>query len=795
MMLVPLLTAAFCGAASAATFVVSNTNDSGPGSLRQVIIDANADAAADEIDFNIPGVNVHTITLLSTLPAITQPLTIDGYTQPGARPNTADLGTDAALRIEIKGDNISASDAAGLEVQAPNCTIRGLVLNGFSGFYDTAVRVNNSNGAHVAGCYLGTNAAGSDVVASSAGTAFSVSINGSSQNNVVGGSVPADRNVAAYAITITADTSSGIVGSNVVSNNYIGVAANGSAFANSTARPAGVGIGRVDGNTIGGSSASTRNVIAGGVSINDSRNNLVLGNYIGVDVTGMVAVPQGAGVFFFTSNGRAPRETSGNIISNNVIAGSQQVRAVSGNSGAVCLTPYNASITANVIRSNFIGVAADGKTRIGNTDNGVLIERASGNFIGGTNPNEGNVIAYHNVNGIRDVAYPASFFNGNSIFANGGLGIQLSQTPVTPNDRNETDGVQNYPVLTSVKFGSGSVHVTGSLQSIANSPCRIELFGNDIADPSGYGEGQYYLGFTNVTTDADGKASFDVTMPVPASATAISSTATGSRGTSEFSASTLGQLLNISTRANVQTGDGVMIGGFIVSGSDAKKVLLRAIGPSLTISGVPFEGRLLDPVLDLYDSSGLLLYHDNDWKDTQQSEIEATGLAPTDDRESAIVMTLRAGAYTGVVSGKNGSSGVGVVEVYDLAQASSRLANISTRGLVGAGDYVEIGGFIVGPNSGGGARVLVRGLGPSLSDVPNRLEDPALELHDSNGALLAANDDWTTNQTEIAATGAAPSDNRESAVVADLAPGSYTAILSGKNDTTGIGSVEVYHLQ
>jgi len=262
-----------------------------------------------------------------------------------------------------------------------------------------------------------------------------------------------------------------------------------------------------------------------------------------------------------------------------------------------------------------------------------------------------------------------------------------------------------------------------------------------------------------------------------------------------------GKQLNISTRLLVQTADNVGIGGFVINGTDPKEIILRAIGPSLTALGVP--GALQDPTLELHDSTGAMIAFDDNWKDTQQSVIQATGLAPADDRESAIVQTLAPAAYTAIVRGSGGTSGVALVEAYDLdANANSKLANISTRGFVGAGDNVMIGGFIVrgglGVNGAGSEEVVVRGIGPSLTQagVPNALQDPTLDLHDGNGAIIASNDNWKdTQQLEIEATGLAPNDDRESAILATLVQGNYTAILRGKNNTTGVGLVEVYKVQ
>ena len=257
----------------------------------------------------------------------------------------------------------------------------------------------------------------------------------------------------------------------------------------------------------------------------------------------------------------------------------------------------------------------------------------------------------------------------------------------------------------------------------------------------------------------------------------------------------LGRALNISGRVNVGTGDNVAIGGFIVTGSDPKKVIVRGIGPSLQSKGV--VNFLADPTLELRDQNQVLITSNDNWKDTQQTEIEQSGLAPSNDAESAIVATLNPGAYTAILRGQNNGTGIGLVEVYDLdPTANSTLANISTRGFVGTGDDVIIGGFIVG--NGEYPIMEVRAIGPSLmsSGVAAPLLDPTLELHDLNGALLASDDDWRDGQeSAIQASGLAPSDDRESAIMASLGPGNYTAVVRGKNNTTGVALVEAYRLE
>jgi acetyl esterase/lipase len=252
-------------------------------------------------------------------------------------------------------------------------------------------------------------------------------------------------------------------------------------------------------------------------------------------------------------------------------------------------------------------------------------------------------------------------------------------------------------------------------------------------------------------------------------------------------------LLNVSTRVRVDDGASVMIGGFIITGDMAKKVVLRAIGPSLASVGVP--NALSDPVLELYDSAGRLIAQNNDCSSIPPSLIP-DGLQPPNGKESLITATLPPGAYTGILRGVDGASGVGLFELFDLDQASSRLSNISTRGDVGLGNDVMIGGFIIGGDEA--TKVIVRALGPSLagSGISDPLPNPLLELYDSNGALIFANDDWrATLAQEITDSGFQPSDDREAAMIATLDPGGYTAMLHDAAAASGIALIEVYNLE
>ena len=257
-------------------------------------------------------------------------------------------------------------------------------------------------------------------------------------------------------------------------------------------------------------------------------------------------------------------------------------------------------------------------------------------------------------------------------------------------------------------------------------------------------------------------------------------------------------LVNLATRLRVQTGSNVLIGGFILTGSTSKKVILRAIGPSLKANNQSLPGRLLDPTLTLFDGAGSPLDTNDDWMNSpQKQQIIDSTVAPTDPKESAIVRTLPPGNYTAIMSGVGGTSGIGVVELYDLDQAApANPANIATRGFVETDDNVMIGGFIVGGSQS--RTVLARAIGPSLTPlgVPNALQDPVLELHNSAGTTIASNDSWKSDQeTQITATGLAPSDIREAAILSvPLSPGNYTAIVRGSGNTAGVALVEIYQL-
>jgi hypothetical protein len=300
--------------------------------------------------------------------------------------------------------------------------------------------------------------------------------------------------------------------------------------------------------------------------------------------------------------------------------------------------------------------------------------------------------------------------------------------------------------------------------------------------------------FVSINSGASGTGSGTVTYSVASNTNAAKRTGTltvaGQTVTITQSGAIPPSLGNISTRLRVETGDNVLIGGFIVTGNEPKKVIVRAIGPSL-----PVADALQNPVLELHSKSSTA--SNDNWVDAPNKQaIIDTTVAPKSDLESAILTTLpaKSSAYTAVVRGVNDGTGVGLVEVFDLdAGADSRLANISTRGLVQSGDNVMIGGFIV---LNGSQKVIVRAIGPSLP-LSNALQDPFLELHDKNGVALQSNDNWKTGgqEAEIIATTVPPTNDRESAIVRTLMPGNYTAVVRGVNNTTGVALVEVFALQ
>ena len=308
------------------------------------------------------------------------------------------------------------------------------------------------------------------------------------------------------------------------------------------------------------------------------------------------------------------------------------------------------------------------------------------------------------------------------------------------------------------------------------------------------------LGGISVRTFSDNTNKVRSTLAIDSTTNATANDETANAATYALVGPQSARLQNISTRALIGSGDKVLIGGFIISGSESKRVVVRGRGPSL----LGFQGisdPVHDPVIELYNSTpgSPPIATNNNWQTTQKTEIEATGAAPPNPLEAAIVQTLAPGAYTVIVRDNDTSAArLGIVEVFDVSPATNaQLANLSSRGFVGTGDNVFIGGVIVGPAGTGNANLLVRALGPSLGNfgVSGALPDPKLRLVDQNGTEVASNDDWRANQAAIQsqAPTLAPSRDEEAALIASVAPGLYTAIVEGKN-ATGVATVEIYAL-
>jgi hypothetical protein len=716
------------------TYVVTNTDSSGPGSLTQAILDSNARSGPDTVAFNIPGSGVHRIDFTQgSLPAITDSLTVDGYTQPGSHPNTLSVGDDAVILIHIDGAKRPGFTGLNLSgTNATNCLIRGLAITGYQ--------------------------SGPSPIS------------------------PMFPNVGGHAIQVGPDAGAG----NLIQGNFIGVYPDGfTPGQNSTGL-------RLDGPAIvGGAAPAARNLISGNSAGIDVRfqGAIIIGNYVGTDATGTRAVGNVEGIGVATSDvvvgGPSPGE--GNLVSGNqyegIVLGFEVGYHTVGHADRA------------LIQGNLIGTSADGVGALGNGNSGVAVLFSKDSMVGGFDLSAGNVIAFNGDNGVYIVGTGDSVLS-NIIYSNVNRGIYLA-TPYANNG-------QAPPVITYSNSFRGVTGIQGTLQGPANTEFLLQFFTDS---QSLITSKQTYVGSKNVATDSTGKATFSASFAFAATSPVFNATATDYNGnTSEFFRHPA-NLQNLSARAAVGTGDNALIGGVQVRYGP---IIVRGIGPSLTPFGV--EGALADPTLEFRDEFGANMFNDN-WRDdqTQASAIHQSGLAPTSDAESAIYpfggsgpstfrFTSGFAPYTAMVRGKADTTGIGVVEVYSLTDpnygAFTKLGNISARAFVGTGDNIIIGGFIIGDGNES-PRIVVRAIGPSLttSGVANPLPDPWLELHDGNGAVINGNDNWADAQeADLQTVGLAPTDNAESAILTRLAPGSYTAVVRGKGNATGVALVEIYRL-
>lgn len=528
----------FASAAQAATFHVTTTADNGdnnnptPGSLRKAIIDANAFAGTDTIDFNIAGAGVQTISPPSPLPTITDPVVIDGYTQPGASANTLTNGDNAMLLIELDGTNIPAG-TVGLSITAGGSTIRGLVINRFSKVNPQTsgaigIALSSKGGNSIAGNFIGTDASGKVKTGNYEG----VVIDGCG-NNTIGGTTPAARNI------ISGNINRGILIThlnalnNQVQGNFIGTDITGTTDISNFTGVSVEATGLPPTNTvIGGTAAGAGNVISGsrnwGIYLGTA-GVTVQGNLIGTDITGKAALPNNIGINIITGTGITIGGTT--PAARNVISGNSDT--------GIELFSFSSGAT---IQGNYIGTDITGNAPLGNSFVGIF-SAGSNMTIGGTVAGAGNTIAYNGSNGILVSGLGATTgdtIEGNSIYSNGALGIDLAPVGVTPNDPGDADGginnLQNYPVITSALLSAGATAVNGTLNSTANTQFRVEFFANTSCDPSTFGQGQTFLGATSVTTSGSGDANLVQTFGGLSAGQFITATATDPAGnTSEFS--------------------------------------------------------------------------------------------------------------------------------------------------------------------------------------------------------------------------------------------------------------------
>ncbi|HZE73418.1 MAG TPA: Calx-beta domain-containing protein, partial [Pyrinomonadaceae bacterium] len=528
-------------AASAAVFTVSNTNAFGPGSLPQAILDANSNPGLDTIAFNIPGSGFHSISPTSTLPTISDPVVIDGTTQPGFA---------GAPLIVVNGSN--TTNSLGLRITAGNSTVRGLVINGFM---FQAINIDTNGNNVIAGNYIGTNAAGTGPVPS---PNDNIGVYVKSANNVIGGMTAADRNV--------------ISGNNAPN---------------------------------GGAGIWIDSIAATG--------NKVIGNYIGTDASGMTSVAN-ANVGIILNN-----------CSSNIIGGTTpgERNVISGNSYGIRIGGAAAN---NQVLGNYFGTKANGAASISNGTAISIVNAASNNTIGGSGPGTGNVIAYNSGRGI-EAGYSGinNAILGNSIFSNGygsylGIDLFIGSFGVTSNDNNTGDAdtgpnnLQNFPVLTGVAASGGTTTVQGTLDSAFSTQFRIEFFSNTACDTSGFGEGEKFLGFTNVTTDASGKANFTFNVPTASVVgNFFSATATDPQGsTSEFSACASGV---VSSPGTLQLSTD-FVSKFENAGSFTVDVT-RTSGSvgTVTVSYATTDGTAIAPA-DYAATSGTLTFNDGEMSKT-----------------------------------------------------------------------------------------------------------------------------------------------------------------------------------
>ena len=535
-------------AAAAATITVNSTADAalddGQCTLREAITSTSTNLASgvssgecaageplpavDTIAFAIAGTGVHTIQPTSTLPSINEAVIIDGYTQSGAHPNTLAVGDDAALMVEIDGSLLGSGDL--LHLPSAGSILRGLAINRVNGYSVFIGSSNPGDGNLIAGNFFNTDPTGTVLE----GGHFTV-LRVSGTNNIVGGTAPADRNVFGGGGGSNAGTLAITGSSNVVQGNYIGLDASGTVPLLPDGGVNGIELSVATDTLIGGDEAGAGNVIvASQVAIRLSSGlarTTIQGNLIGTDASSEIPLTPGA-MGIRTDNGPADTLVGG------LTSGAGNVFSGLGTGIYLIDGP-----TGFVIQGNRFGTDRSGTQSVPNRGSAIFLEMPgiNGSIIGGTDPGAANTIAYNCGYGVQFAFGPNHWpILGNSIHSNGGLGISFNGPSPSVNDAGDGDtganDLQNYPVITSAVAAGGSVTVSGTLNSTPSTAFRLEFFASEFCDATGFGEGQQFIGTTDVTTDANGDASFGPLSFAAPDDAEITATATDPAGnTSEFS--------------------------------------------------------------------------------------------------------------------------------------------------------------------------------------------------------------------------------------------------------------------
>ncbi len=726
--------------AQAATFTVVNTNDVGPGSLYQAILDANVNPGPDTIAFNVPGPGVHLIDVsVVSLPEVTDAVTIDGYTQPGASANTLPVGNNAAILIQVFGRSATGSAERGLLITGSPSTLRGLALGGFEDLYNSvggrvvrpghAIILGGDGGHKIEGNFIGLGPDGKTRTFNGTGLKMA------SPLNMVGGSSPAARNIISFnQVGVFVDTYT----DNVVLGNYIGTDAAGTAEAGN-----GVGIksNNVSGLRIGGSEPGAGNLVSGNeinVSLAGVRG-IIQGNFIGTladgsgelrpDSQGIVtASPIGA---YFTQIGGLEPGAGNRII---------------GSVGIQNLDGFGITILSNLFLYNrgaisLVPVGTAARNDLGDNDNGPNQLQNFPVITRVTRLSQSTLVA-GGLNSQPSKSFTLQFYSS-------GRPQEFQQLLGTETVTTDSFGVVRFEFSFPIEIGTDET-------VIATATDNQEGNTSEFSPPF-----SQHVQLANLST----------------------------RG-------------YVGVGDNVLVGGFVVHRPAFGGGNEpySKRVLIRALGPSLNIGG-RLSDPLIE-VYD--SNGALLAANDNWKSNQEMLIAQTGAAPSNDLEAALHMTLPDGPYTVHVrgPNGETGLGIVEVFDLDPLdpltqqgVQASGRLVNISTRGRVGMSDDVLIGGFIV--NGDVGQSVVIRAIGPDLTalQVPGALENPTLELRDASGTLLAFNDDWRDSQeAEIAQTPFAPNDDRDSAISTTLIPSHYTAIVRGRNNATGVALVEVYAL-